>query len=650
MTFRHARRILPLILLLLFCCGRQLPFRWKHVNGAWTLLHEGRAVGKLAACTVPGITSKDIITRLDEKLFLITRICTNSSDGPLDSLRLCIDFIHLGPAGYCMIPAVSYNGNHWGEGNEPKGFIHDGTPWSFSSLRTAVPGATYSEGHTVSIALWGEPVQAGAPFSCSLIPAPDSTVHRLIWPEEEMPLRYSNRDQYTPGFRAPLLLAPGESVKLTAFLTADALRPNHRNIASFLNYAWRLNRRLPESCRPPQEIWDLAVRYAKNSLWAEEGVFRGFSIGLVPRTDGRWIQRPSWKYEIGWCGQNASLANSLLADYQKTGDEESRDMAILCLDTWARYAVLPNGLFRTHFDYILGIAGGQEVLDACNLGTAALNYFEAGDRAAACGISRPQYRELALAICDFMESAQDSAGRYGKGWTADGECVYRDGTIGAFLIPPMLAAHRVTGDQRYLSSAVAAFNFYYGELLANGFTSAGALDTWCIDKESSMPLLRSALMLSEITGFDRYLTAAEHISWYLSTWLWHYSAFYGPASDFQTYGYDTFGGTAVSTQHHHLDPYALFWVKDWLDLAEKTGNPQWREKALAVWQNGNQLISEGNDLIRGKVRPAGSQNEAYFQAAWSAGPGMINDWLVAWPGAFRLETLRRLDDWSQLTF
>lgn len=649
MTFRHARRwLLPL--LLFFSCGRQLPFHWKYIDGAWTLLHQDRAVSRLVPCETPGITSKDIITRLDEHLFLLTRICTNSSDAPIDSIRLTLDVVHLDSASYSMIPAVSYNGNHWGKGNEPKGFIHAGTPWSFSSRRTAVPGATYSEGSTVSLALWGEPIQAGAPFACSLIPFSDSTVHRLIWPEEEMPLRYSNRDAYAPGFRTRMSLGRGESVKLTALLSVDLIKPSHKSIASFLNYAWRLNRRPPQTCRSPQELWDLSITYAKNSLWAEEGIFRGFSIGLVPRNDGRWIQRPTWKYEIGWCGQNASLANSLLANFQKTGNEASRDEAILCLDTWARYAALPNGLFRTHFDYILGIAHGKEVLDACNLGTGALNYFEAFQRASACGLDRPRYRDLALAICDFMENAQDSLGRYGKGWTSDGECIYREGTIGAFLIPPMLTAHRVTGDQRYLASAVAAFNYYYGELLQNGYTSAGALDTWCIDKESAMPLLRSALMLAEITGFDHYLNAAEQISWYLSTWLWHHSDFYGPESDFQTYGYDTYGATAVSVQHHHLDPYALFWVKDWLDLAEKTGNPQWREKALAIWRNGNQLISDGKTLVRGKVRPAGSQNEAYFQAAWSSGPGMINDWLVAWPGAFRLETLRRLDDWSQLTF
>ena len=40
-------------------------------------------------------------------------------------------------------------------------------------------------------------------------------------------------------------------------------------------------------------------------------------------------------------------------------------------------------------------------------------------------------------------------------------------------------------------------------------------------------------------------------------------------------------------------------------------------------------------------------NEAYLQSHWNwdAAPHFdrINSWLVAWPGAFRLETLRKLD-------
>lgn len=622
-------------------------YLWQKQDTTWVLTQNGQEIGRWLPKSHPTLATENRIEKLHPGVFRITRVVWNNQKTILKSLRLTLDFVHADTAAFLMIPSVSYNGNHWGRGKEPKGFQHEGTWWSFSSRRTPIPGATYSEGTRWAVALWGEITPEIPVLSCSLIPENGQITHRLIWPEEEMPLVYSGRDRYLPGTRENLNLAPEQTLTCSAILVIDEVKSGHRAMATFLSQAWEKLGKKKEVSRSPEDIWNVAVQYAKESLWAEEGIFRGFSIGLRWQ-DGRWIQRPSWKYEIGWCGQNASLANSLLTDHLRTNDSDSLKKALTCLDTWATHCPLPNGLFRTHFDYVLGLTQNREVLDACNLGTAALNYFEAFELAKKCGVQRPQYRKLALDLCEFMVRDQEANGRYGKGWTTDGACLYRDGTIGAFLIPPMLEAYHVTSEDRFLQSARRAFDFYFGELETLGYSSAGALDTWCIDKESSMPLLRSALKLHEITGDKRFLEAAELVSWYLSTWLWHYSVRYPEDSDFSRYGFDTFGGTSVSTQHHHLDPYALFWVKDWLDLAEKTKHPIWREKALAIWFNGNQLISDGTLEIRGKTRPAGAQNEGYLHAHWGGEPGTINDWLVAWPGALRLETLRRLQDWNKL--
>lgn len=173
------------------------------------------------------------------------------------------------------------------------------------------------------------------------------------------------------------------------------------------------------------------------------------------------------------------------------------------------------------------------------------------------------------------------------------------------------------------------------------------MDTWCIDKESSISLLHSALKLYNLTSNKEYLDDAVAVSYYLSTWLWHYNGIYPENDNFTQYNYKTFGATSVSVQHHHLDPYALFWVPEWFELTKLTGDSQWKEKAIAIWNNGCQLISDGTLVINGRVRPVGSQNEAYLQSHWNwdAAPHFdrINSWLVAWPGAFRLETLRKLD-------
>jgi len=89
-------------------------------------------------------------------------------------------------------------------------------------------------------------------------------------------------------------------------------------------------------------------------------------------------------------------------------------------------------------------------------------------------------------------------------------------------------------------------------------------------------------------------------------------------------------------------------VNDWLELAELTGNKNWKEKALAIWNNSTLLVSDGGLKVFGRIRPVGSQNEAFFETYWGDGPGQPNDWLVAWPAAFQLETLRHLKDWGMI--
>jgi hypothetical protein len=93
-----------------------------------------------------------------------------------------------------------------------------------------------------------------------------------------------------------------------------------------------------------------------------------------------------------------------------------------------------------------------------------------------------------------------------------------------------------------------------------------------------------------------------------------------------------------------MDPFALIIVNDWLKLARLTGNAMWRERALAAWANGSIGISDGDLVVMGKRRPAGSQDEGFLQTRWYH-PFSVSQWLVAWPTAFRLETLRATPNW-----
>lgn len=608
---------------------------------------DGMSVGHFDSVTTGDFVFSDRSRVLEDGIIEFCRTFTALKD--IDSARVELRFIHESPASYAIIPAVCYNGNEWGRGKEPKGFFTDGHVNTYSYRRTPVPGATYSEGKKYAVAMWSDaPTDAEKGFSCAILPEDGQTVHSLIVPEEELPRVYDRRDGYAPGRREKLRLNKGDEITLKAYLLVMDKKPGHRSVGDFMDAVWQTADKSQIAPDPDNEqVWNLGIRYAKESLWAEDGPYKGFSIGLLPQPDGSWAQRSRGKYEVGWCGQNMSFANSLLTDYLKNGSEQSLDKALIAIDTWtAPETTLPNGLYITHWDYLLTKKGNPS-LDACNLGTAAWMLFESADLLRQCGKGNPdRAEEVALGILDFAKGDQQPDGCYARGWYADGSCIVRDGTVGAFLIVPMVEASARTGDNSYIESAKAAYRYYYGQFQERGYTTAGALDTWCIDKESCITLLQGGLALYKATNDESYLDAAEQSAYYLTTWMWHYREIYSDDCDFTKYGLNTFGLTAVSVQHHHLDPYALKYVSDMITLAELTGKEEWKERARAIWNGGCQLISDGSLEINGRLRPAGSQNEAFLHCGWgwegNPGTKRLNDWLVAWPGAFRLETLRRM--------
>ena len=622
-------------------------FTWRDENSSLRVYCDAQAVGAVQPYRSDNCQAEDTLREIGDGVFELVRRFRFLNAVNVETIRLSVDFVAEYRSHYAMIPAVSYNGNPWEPGKDPKGLEVNGDPWSFAYHRTAVAGGTYSEGPTWAVALFGKSEHQEVGFSCSLILKDSTTVHRITWPEEEAPLTYVARDRYEPGYCRKFAVEPGQDFVATVYIVIERLSRPVTGWHKFLDVAWTQNHHRGLNRFSPDQIWQLGIEYAKESLWAEEGVFRGFSIGL--RTSNNiWEQNPSNKYEIGWCGQNASLANSLLFDYLLTQNTASLEKGLATLDTWVSHARLGNGLFRCHFDAVLSGNQVSELQDTCNLGWAASEFFEAHELARQCAQDRVEYLATALAICDFFVAHQFPDGNLGKAWTNAGTCVDLEGTTGAFLIPPLMEAYTRTGRSEYLGTARKAYDFYSAGLLRNGFTTAGALDTYCIDKESAIPLLDAGLRLFELEQDQKVLELAEHAAYYLASWQWHHSVAFPEASVLHALNYDTFGGTSVSTQHHHLDPYGLAFVRHWLRLADLTGKAIWRERAVATWTNGMIGMSDGSLILMGKQRPAGSQDEAFFHTRWGGGQGNVSEWLVAWPTALRLEVLRKQPDWSIL--
>jgi len=171
----------------------------------------------------------------------------------------------------------------------PKGFVHEGTPWSFASHRISIPAATYSEGDGLSVALFGNaPTEPGG-LACSLIPAGSHTTHRLIWPEEEQPKVYT----------AAMSTGPASSTaqaRRRADVHSDGISRFRAGQSAADGVAAHARSRLASlRARAADALHARAAlvtrhRLRRGAMWAEEGIFRGFNVGLMWK-DGRFIQR-----------------------------------------------------------------------------------------------------------------------------------------------------------------------------------------------------------------------------------------------------------------------------------------------------------------------------------------------------------------------
>ena len=600
------------------------------------------------------------------------------TDVPTDKMRM--EMVLIGEPTFTMVPSVSYNGNGWGDVPEYVGDrAEDGTPWSWASHRVTIPACTYSENDGISLALMAEPNSNSA---CSLYKVDEGEKHVLIYPEEEQPKTlqrhfwgepFQGTMDPTCDFEGIILAIPSDGTK-------------HR-YKCLLDFAWRYYGHELKAPRTAEEIYKLAITYTRFLFEREKDGFAGFATGTQWHTNTNSYEKKIHRYELGWVGQNASMANAFIYDYITRGDKDHLEQAIEAHDAWLKYGEARGKFLSARMEYhkwrelpfetmtaedvdrwewgddqyesILNKVGkkfkrnaqGKIIInhDACNLGTGADGYFEAYDMLSSIGIDKPEYLKAAFDTCDFALESQDENGCFAKAWDDDGNVLAKKGTIGCFLIIPIIKAYKRTGDNKYLDAAVRAFDFYYDELEREGFTTAGALDTYSIDKESSSPLLRVSLALYEVTGDKKYVEYSEKIAWYLCTWMMHFTIDYPEDCLISKLNYDTFGSTSVSTPHQALDQYALRDVLSFLKLYEITGYKQWRERAIAFWCNACQGISDGTLYINRRLRPAGTQDEAIFHTRWgrhASKPFGPSQWLPAWPCAFRLENLRWHKDWS----
>ncbi len=616
-----------------------------------------------------GYTASYSISELGGGLFSIERTITNYDTIPHTFQTIFETKTYFTPGKY-LIPCINYNGNEWGDGNEPKGLYHEnGEAWVHAYDRIGIPSCSICENESHAVSIFASNRDADSlRSSCSIINGEKGTLcQRIHHPVIEAPFSYCDNDMYTDRIDEYITLEPNQNFTVQLYVLVSVPRWKNYGAADTLD---RILEIMPFTKGPsmaPEEIWRVGIEYARTLLrTAPDG--KKLSAMGIRVIDGELKYNDS--FEIGWCGQNILSCRMQIIDYLQSGRKELLTDALEILDNWvakqadnglilARYEWYtegknwnyippdPSKSWASNIDYSKGW-----LPETCNLGWAAAEMMKVYTLLQSIGIDKPEYRNFSLKICDFFVEHYSSEFGFGKSWNFDGTPDKTGGTIGGFITMALIEVYKITKEERYLKTAATSMDFYFKRDLDNFICTAGAIDCTCIDKETAGPFLIGALDLYEITGDKKYVDYALKAAYYFSSWIFHYDALYNPEDDFSVYGYYTSGSTSVSAQHPALDQWGELMSPEFLRLYRITGDKKWRTRALMMWYNATQLIAtEKTPPIHGVKRPVGSQNEAFFQCrcfyhkekqAPGKTRGFLNDWLVAWVNLFRLTALDRL--------
>lgn len=622
---------------------------------------------------------EDRVDKKEENIVFVSRTIKNMGNTPVSFIPTLSVQTENTPDGW-FVPSVSYSGNHFGDGMEPKGLLCENEPWIFPSDHMGIPGCSVVMGNQGCSALFLSNKDIRS--ACSLEIKKNSVIQRVFFTHIEYPKAYLEKFRYGEAVLNTVTLAPTESLTVCAnlFLCENTGIFSYRPFIEYLLTKWTR----PTVSRDKPEIYEYSMSFLRR-LVEHIGEDTLTNMGFLPNPQKKipgipyseFVYRRNGRYECGWCGQNISNAFLLLFDQAEKQNfkltqntpiapfdmafalkgifnKEESDFkdAVSILDTWKKYR-FPSGLFPVLLDDVF--RGKTEfTLDLCNLGWLVYQYLNCYMLLKNGGIEKSEYLECARGVLDMLLHYPSLGKGFPQTINEKGEVICDLGMAGGMMTVAALQMYRVTGEEKYLSAGKTSFDFYYDHYLSKNAAAGGALDTYCIDKESAGPILRSALMLERLTGDISYLEKAENIASYLQTWMFYYDIPFPKGTDAERTGFTTFGATAVSAQHHHLDCWASFYIPDFRYLAERTEHIVWKYAAEALREYTFGGISDGKTELHGFLRPAGAQNEAIFQSDWSFDgkhkKGEFNDWLVSWVNAFRLLDIDHFKLQNKLNF
>jgi hypothetical protein len=520
---------------------------------------------------------------------------------------------NLTPSFY-IIPSVVVNGNKFGKGNYPQPKLSE--KYSFREDRCAIPSCGIIEDSKNCLGIFTDPATNETFMSSISLYCKDQNMNlEICTPWEEQPVRYVSKFRVLKGLTNYLDLNGSFKYNRKFYLCNSKVEANSKGYYEVLRYAWEKLSVKPKIPKDWSDWMRRKIQFAVNVFYARVGNAHGFVTSL-------WNPMLPFSptFSGGFLGKNIEIAYCLYRMYLLNEMEKLKEIAFN-VTNFLTSRPLPNGLFFSDYNpalhkwygYRLGMQMKLNTRMMGEIGYFLLRFYSlTHDQSEA----NQRWFRFVENFCDFMVVHQSPSASFGKWWSQKGELLEDTGTNGAYVIWTLGELYKMTKDEKYRTAALKAGQFYKKTFVETEEYWGDTLDANAIDKEAGHAILRAMIILYEISGDKTYLEAACRTAHYICTWQIIYNTCFPKNSKLAQRNFNTFGGTIVSVENMHTDPYIVFTV-DFLRLWKYTGDIYWKNRAIAGLEFALQMVASERDTLGYKEWFVGWQPEQYNHTTWA---------------------------------
>ena len=358
------------------------------------------------------------------------------------------------------------------------------------------------------------------------------------------------------------------------------------------------------------------------------------------------------KIIMGFCGKNIEAADELLQEGDRDKSERGQKMrkqGLAIIESLIRLVPMdpPAGVG-------FNIQTGQAVpanfvpgftlrMPSEDLAVLVTTYR----REKQAGRDHPEWLTWVKAYCDWLLTQQREDGSFPSAWKAGTSTVINEsGTTSYVPVPVLVRISEVTGQKKYLDSAVKAAEYIWTNFGSKGVFLGATGNAEIADKESGMLSMEAFLALYDATKDTKWLVRARFAGDYTESWIWIWNVPMPMDADDAILhwkkGVPTIGVNGIGSDGPGgVDQYLDWAVPSYAKLYKLTKDEHYLDVARV-------LLHDTKAMLALPGRTYDLLGPGWHQEHWNMGPGRKGmgahrNWLV-WVSANHIHGIIGLED------